>query len=150
MSWGCRHRICLCLPSCHPRFKSQAHHPRFYRCRQFVVYLSCEKNENKLKEPGFGPFLIKKNLQMPMNQTFTFVLHEDISILLQALNIKRCRWFARLFPHSTISLVVFKIRLKWSPFKPTHLFVEWGSYLASQRATTLYLKSSMLQAQSTL
>ena len=27
---------------------------------KFVLYLSCEKNENKQKEPGFGPFFLKK------------------------------------------------------------------------------------------
>ena len=26
----------------------------------FVIYLSCEKNENKQKEAGFGPFFLKK------------------------------------------------------------------------------------------
>ena len=26
----------------------------------FMLYLSCEKNENKQKEAGFGPFFFKK------------------------------------------------------------------------------------------
>ena len=30
----------------------------------FVLYLSCEKNENRQKEAGFGPFK-KKELLMP-------------------------------------------------------------------------------------
>ena len=51
--------ICLYLPSCHPGFKSQAHHQRFYPNCQFVLYLSCEKNENKQKEAGFDPFKIR-------------------------------------------------------------------------------------------
>ena len=29
---------------------------------KFVPYLSCEKNENKQKEAGFGPFFLKKQL----------------------------------------------------------------------------------------
>ena len=43
----------LCLPSCLPRFKSQAHHLHFYHYSQFVLYFSCEKNQIKQKEAGF-------------------------------------------------------------------------------------------------
>ena len=47
--------IRLRLPSCRPGFESQAHHLCF-----FNLYLSfeleCEKNENKQKEAGIGPF----------------------------------------------------------------------------------------------
>ena len=35
---------------------SQAQHLRFYHYSQFVLYLSCEKNENRHKEAGFGAF----------------------------------------------------------------------------------------------
>ena len=43
----------LRLPSCDPRFKSQAHHLHFF---QFVLKLYREKNENKQKEAGIGLF----------------------------------------------------------------------------------------------
>ena len=51
--------IRLRLPSFRPGFKSQAHHLRFF---QFILFkylsfeLECEKNENKQKEAGIGPF----------------------------------------------------------------------------------------------
>ena len=52
--------IRLHLPSCRPGFESQAHHLCF-----FNLYLSfeleCEKNENKQKEAGIGPFFKKKH-----------------------------------------------------------------------------------------
>ena len=51
--------IRLCLPFCRPGFESQAHHLHFYHYSQFVLYLSCEKNENKQKEAGFDPFKIR-------------------------------------------------------------------------------------------
>ena len=55
--------IRLRLPSCHPGFESQAHHLGFYFIySQICLYLSlyCEKNDNKQKVAGFGPFF-KKN-----------------------------------------------------------------------------------------
>ena len=33
----------------------------------FALYLSFEKNENKQKEAGFGPFFLKKNIFHFMN-----------------------------------------------------------------------------------
>ena len=45
--------ICLCLPPCRPGFEFQAYHLCFFH---FLLYLSCEKNENKQKEGGFGIF----------------------------------------------------------------------------------------------
>ena len=55
--------IRLRLPTCRPRFESQAHHICFYHLVivKVVLYLSCEKNENKQKEAGIGPF--KKHVQ---------------------------------------------------------------------------------------
>ena len=53
-------RIHLCHPSCRHRFNSRAHHQCFYHYSQFVLHLSCETNENKQKEAGFGSSL-KKN-----------------------------------------------------------------------------------------
>ena len=46
--------IRLRLPSCWPRFESQVHHlPMLLSfIVKFVLYLSCEKNENKQKRPG--------------------------------------------------------------------------------------------------
>ena len=45
----------LRLPSCSPRFKSQAHHLHFF---QLVLLKLCRENtENKQKEAGIGPFL---------------------------------------------------------------------------------------------
>ena len=51
--------IRLRLPSCCPGFESQAGHLCFYHLpkTKFVLYLSCEKNENRQKEAGFDPFL---------------------------------------------------------------------------------------------
>ena len=50
--------ICLHPPSCCPRFESQAHHLSFY---QFIFELChVEKDENKQKEVGIGPFFSKK------------------------------------------------------------------------------------------
>ena len=47
--------IRLRLPSCRPGFESQAHHLSFY---QFIFELyHVEKDENKQKEAGIGPFL---------------------------------------------------------------------------------------------
>ena len=46
----------LRLQSCGPTFESQAHHLHFF---QFVLKLEWEKNENKQKEAGIGPFLKK-------------------------------------------------------------------------------------------
>ena len=52
--------IRLRLPSCHPRFDSQACHLRFFHLVKFGLYLfmRCAKRTkiNK-KEAGFGPFL---------------------------------------------------------------------------------------------
>ena len=55
--WSCQR-----LPSCGYGFQSQAHHLRFFRIIQLKLslYLSfgqeCEKNENKRKKAGIGPF----------------------------------------------------------------------------------------------
>ena len=47
----------LCLPSCGPGFKSQAHHLHFF---QFVLLKLYRGNgKNKQKEAGIGPFLKK-------------------------------------------------------------------------------------------
>ena len=53
---GCHHSSMdsSVLPISLPRFESKAHHQSFLV--KFVVYLSCEKNENKEKEVGFGHF----------------------------------------------------------------------------------------------
>ena len=54
--------IRLRLPSCRPGFKSQTHHIFFIQFILFKLYtyftfeLECEKNENKQKEAGIGPF----------------------------------------------------------------------------------------------
>ena len=57
--------IRLRLPSCHPRFDSQACHLRFFHLVKFGLYLfmRCAKRTkiNK-KEAGFGPFFLKKLL----------------------------------------------------------------------------------------
>ena len=61
--------ICLRLPSCLPGFESQAHHLCFFSIYIVrIVYLSfkleCEKNENKQKEAGNGPFFKNEKLNM--------------------------------------------------------------------------------------
>ena len=52
------------VPSCRPRFESQAHHLRFFSIYIVQIVnlsfeLECEKNENIQKEAGIGPFLTK-------------------------------------------------------------------------------------------
>ena len=47
------------LPSCVPRFDSQAQHLRFF---QLIFELRLEKDENKQKEVGIGPYLKKSIL----------------------------------------------------------------------------------------
>ena len=47
------------LPSCGPRFDSQAQHLRFF---QLIFELRLEKDENKQKEVGIGPYLKKSIL----------------------------------------------------------------------------------------
>ena len=39
----------------------------------FVLYLSCEKNENKQKEAGFGPFFKKMLLKLTVK-----IEHKDL------------------------------------------------------------------------
>ena len=57
--------IRLRLPSCHPRFKSQAHHLRFFQFILFKLYI-CHLNWNvkrtkiNKKRPGLAHF--KKNI----------------------------------------------------------------------------------------
>ena len=52
--------INLCLPSCGLRFKSQVHHRRFsiFHLSNIVLHssLDFEKEENKQKRAGFGPY----------------------------------------------------------------------------------------------
>ena len=38
----------------------------------FLLYLSCEKNENKQKEDGFGPFFLKKIITLSAYLIFYF------------------------------------------------------------------------------
>ena len=52
--------FCLRLQSCGPRFKSQAHHLRFFQFVLLKLLLELEKNENKQKEAGIGPPYLKK------------------------------------------------------------------------------------------
>ena len=53
---------CLRLLSCHTRVRIPSTSSMLSIIVKFVLYLSCEKNENKQKEAGFGPFFkrIKK------------------------------------------------------------------------------------------
>ena len=46
--------IHLCLPSSLPGFEFRALNLSFYHLLSKFCYLSCEKNENKQKEAGFG------------------------------------------------------------------------------------------------
>ena len=46
----------LRLPSCGPGFESQAHHLRFFQFGLLKLLLELEKNENKRKEAGIGPY----------------------------------------------------------------------------------------------
>ena len=51
----------LCLPSCGPRFESQALHLRFF---QLVIVLWFEKDENKQKRGRDWPIFFKKKLRI--------------------------------------------------------------------------------------
>ena len=65
----------LRLPSCCPGFESQANHLSFISfIVKFVLYLSlfCEKNENKQKEAGFGPFFKVKLFHFPFHSIRVF------------------------------------------------------------------------------
>ena len=53
--------FCPYLPSCGPCFESQAHHERFFQFVLLKLLLELEKNENKQKEAGIGPYFEKKN-----------------------------------------------------------------------------------------
>ena len=69
--------ICLRLPSCRPGFKYQACYLRFFIysiCAIFVLYLSCEKNENEQKEAGSSPFFLKKLLQRGPNSPVDYAV----------------------------------------------------------------------------
>ena len=48
----------MCLPSCRPKFESQAHHVRFYQFKFEFLIVTRGNDENKQKEAGFGTFLI--------------------------------------------------------------------------------------------
>ena len=52
----------LRLPSCGPGFESQAHHLRFFQFVLLKLLLELEKNENKQKEAGIGPYFFKKTM----------------------------------------------------------------------------------------
>ena len=77
--------ICLCLPSCCPRFDSQACHQRFFSIIvEFVLYLSMrcwEKNKNKQKRGRIWPIL--KNLALGLVTYF---------LLQSACWILSCSW----------------------------------------------------------
>ena len=49
----------LRLPSCGPGFESQAHDLCFFQFVLLKLLLELEKNENKQKEAGIGPYLKK-------------------------------------------------------------------------------------------
>ena len=51
--------IHLCLPYCHPQVRIPSTPPTLLSFKVFVLYVSCEKNENKQREVVFGPFLRK-------------------------------------------------------------------------------------------
>ena len=70
--------IRLRLPSCRPGYESQAHHLRFFSIYIVQIVnlsfeLECEKNENKQKEAGIGPFFLKKqDISAPMPILFVW------------------------------------------------------------------------------
>ena len=65
----------LHLPSCGPKFESQAHHLCFF---QFVLLkLYQENNENKQKEPGISPF--KKNMEKGVLWTKLPILEQELT-----------------------------------------------------------------------
>ena len=75
--------IRLRLPTCRPRFESQAHHICFYHLVivKVVLYLSCEKNENKQKRPGgchssvvsSAPTILRARVQIPSTPSMVFL-----------------------------------------------------------------------------
>ena len=62
----------LRLPSCGPRFESQALHLRFFQ----LLKLYRENNENKQKEAGIGPFLKKQLVLNQLSLSFSDFINE--------------------------------------------------------------------------
>ena len=68
--------ICLRLPSCGPRFESQAHHLCFYHLySNFVLHLSLcqEKNDSKQKEAHLKEEYLKVPQSIPFWLNFNSV-----------------------------------------------------------------------------
>ena len=74
--------IRLRLPTCRPRFESQAHHICFYHLVivKVVLYLSCEKNENKQKRPYLAH--LKRKILTQKNREF---LSDRVLLWIQSL-----------------------------------------------------------------
>ena len=78
----------LCLPSCGPRFESQALHQRFF---QFILLkLYRENDENKQKEAGIGPFLKRKEANNVYRR------HSDILIKINLFCQVMCNVYRRV------------------------------------------------------
>ena len=88
-----------------------------------MLYLSCEKNENKQKEAGIGPFL-KQSLKLNLRAKYKFV-HDKlfkISILTNKLF---------LYPHINISFKMDCV-LSRNPFSINHFsLTHTGQLFAS-------------------
>ena len=89
-------RIRLRLPSSSPGFESKAHYGRFYS-PNFVLQLSfCwEKDENKQKEAGFGPYFKKhislsRNLNLKYERNLTSVRSQiSLSLSMNQSRVKK-------------------------------------------------------------
>ena len=106
--------IRLSLPSSHPGFESQAYHLCFFQIIYLSFELGCEKNENKQKEAGIGPFkknffplsgfkktkiwLSRKVLYIKMGQTWPpFVYFRSFHMTKYSTNLTincKHRWYA--------------------------------------------------------
>ena len=106
--------IRLRLPSSHPGFESQAYHLCFFQIIYLSFELGCEKNENKQKEAGIGPFkknffplsgfkktkiwLSRKVLYIKMGQTWPpFVYFRSFHMTKYSTNLTincKHRWYA--------------------------------------------------------
>ena len=66
--------IRLCLPSCRPRFESQAYHLCIYHLK-YLCYICHVKRMKKQKEAGFGPFK-KIQISTIFRDLFSIIWHD--------------------------------------------------------------------------
>ena len=118
----------LRLPSCGPRFESQAHHLRFF---QFVLKLWREKNENKQKEAG-----IRLIFKKPNTVSVSIVGYKAMYIFIDdayATNkyVMNERMLLRWWKLVSQSIIVFNYLSEcWSDNLAAWDFIFWGKLIS--------------------